>query len=289
MKKLIFLLFFPVFVFSQNFERQQKQQIRSSGTYSPSPSLSQSSRPSYTPQSSEFSQKYSVREQNRSYYNRNDKRPVIINDPYWNNWGWGWNRWNPMVGWNSFSPYFWYDDWGYRNPGRIYIYDNGKTDTLKRRVPHGTFGVQYNTENEIGAWVTFGTKVYFIVDYTRNNSNRIGTYYPSLTLDKVLPWNDRKLADEVSTNMFSVGVGRKIDKRVGVHLSLGVGNEERRFKYYDEMFVLSNNGEYTFLNYKKTITTVKIGTVIDISRNFVTKLEWDLGRGCISYGLGLKF
>jgi hypothetical protein len=110
-----------------------------------------------------------------------------------------------------------------------------------------------------------------------------------LTLDRVLPWDDRKLADEISTNMFSVGIGRKIDKRVGVHLSLGIGSEERRFKYYDEMFVLSNNGEYTFPNYRKTITTVKIGTIIDISRNFVTKLEGDLGRGCISYGLGLKF
>jgi hypothetical protein len=110
-----------------------------------------------------------------------------------------------------------------------------------------------------------------------------------LTLDRVLPWDDRKLADEISTNMFSVGIGRKIDKRVGVHLSLGIGNEERRFKYFDEMFVLSNNGEYTFPNYRKTVTTVKIGSIIDISRNFVSKLEADLGRGCISYGLGLKF
>lgn len=289
MKKLFFLLSFPIFVFSQNTERQQKEQVRSTGTYNTMPSLPKTQIPSYSQQNNELSQKNSVREQNRNYYNSNNQRQVITYDPYLNYGGWGWNRWNPMFGWNSYHPYFWYDNWGYRNPGRIYVYDNGRRDTLKRETIHGSLGIQYNMDHEMGVWATVGRKTYFIVEFSKTNNRNISTYYPLLTLDKVLPWSDRKLSDEMSTNMFSVGLGKKFNKKIGAHVSLGVGKEERRFRFYDEMFVLSNNGEYSFPNYKKTITTLKIGTIVDISRNFTAKFDYDLGRGCISYGAGLKF
>jgi len=287
MKKLIFLLFFPIFVFSQNNERQQKEQVRNSGTYNPQPPSQQ--RPTYSTQNSEFSQKNSVREQNRNYYTQNNQRQPIIYDPYRNYGGLGWNRWNPRFGWNSWYPYHWYDNWGYRNPARVYIYDNGVRDTIKVTPPHGSFGLQYGMNNEVGAWVTLGKKVYFIVDFAKNTNRGVSVYYPLLTLDKVLPWSDRRLSDEINTNLFSVGLGKKINKNMGLHISLGFGSEERRFKFYDEMYVLSNNGQYSIPNYKKTITTMKMGAIIDISRNFTTKFDYDLGRGNISYGLGLRF
>lgn len=286
MKKLIFLLLLPIFVFSQSNERQQKQQVRNSGTYSPTQPTIQPNRQTYTPQSSEFSQKYSIREQNRSSYNKNNYRPVIINDPYWNM---GWNRWNPRFGWNSWYPYYWYDNWGYRNPARVYIYENGARDTIKATPPHGSFGLQYGINNELGVWATLGKKVYFIVDFSKNTNRGVSTYYPLLTLDKVLPWSDRRLSDEINTSLFSVGLGKKINKNVGLHISLGFGSEERRFKFYDEMYILSNNGQYSIPNYRKTTTTMKMGAIVDISRNFTTKFDYDLGRGNISYGLGLKF
>ncbi len=290
MKKILFLLLLPIISFSQVSEREQKVEIRNSNqgnsnrNYVP-PTLN--TRPSVN----EYQLKELERNRNNQTYNYKpgSNRTVILNDPYWNNWGWGWNRWNPTFGWNSYSPYFWYDNWGYRNPGRVYIYDNGKTDTIRRTRVHGNFGIQYFTNNELGGWLTFGTKTYFIMDYSRTNNNRTSVYYPSLTLDRVLPWSDRKLSDEISTNMFSVGLGKKLHKTVGVHLGLGVGREERRFRFFDEMFVLSNNGEYSFPNYKKTVFTLKLGTIVNVSRNISLKLDGDLGRGEISYGLGIKF
>ena len=289
MKKILFLLFFPILVFSQTTVRQQKEQVRNSGTYNPPPSPQPQQRPTYTPQNSEFSQKYSVREQNRSYYNKNNQPQVIIRDPYWNYNSWGWDRWNPRYGWNSYYPYFWYDTWGYRNPARIYIYDNGVRDTIKVTPIRGSVGLQYNSNDEVGVWVVLGKNTYFVADFSKTNNRAIAVYYPLLTLDKVLPWQDRKLSDEVNTSLFSVGIGKKINTKMGVHMSLGVGSEERRFRYYDEMYVLSNNGQYTFPNYKKTVTTLKIGTLLDVSRQISIKLDYDINRGNISYGLGLKF
>jgi hypothetical protein len=287
MKKLIFLLFFPIFVFSQNNERQQKEQVRNSGTYNPQSSSQQ--RPTYSPQNSEFLEKNSTKEQNRSHYTQNNQRQPVINYPYRNYGGLGWNRWNPRYGWNSYYSYHWYDNWGYRNPARVYIYNNGIRDTIKVDPVHGSFGLQYNLNNELGVWATFGKKFYFVIDFSKTNNKSVAVYYPYLTLDKVLPWSDRKLSDEVNSNMFSVGLGKKINKKMGLHMSLGIGGEERKFRFYDEMYVLSNNGQYTFPNYKKTITTIKIGGIIDFSRNFTTKFDYDLNRGCISYGLGLRF
>lgn len=282
MKNLFFLLFLPIFVFSQTTERQQKEQVRSYGTYGTQPTQS------YTPSQPIIQQKYSARDQNNRDFTQNSRNPSVLFNPWYNNHI-GTYRWNPVFGWNSFSPYYWYDNWGWRNPGRIYVYDNGRTDTIRRTPIHGIVGLHFNTRDELGAWATLGKNVYLIVDYTRKNGRGIGVYYPLLTLDKVLPWSDRKLDDEITTNSFSVGLGKKLDKRMGVHMTVGVLNEEKRFRFYDDMFILSNNGEYTFPNYKKNITILKIGTIIDVSRNFVVKLDCDLTRGVIFYGVGLKF
>lgn len=290
MKNIIFFLLFPVLSFSQTNEKQEKQEIKNNSTNSNNRNAAPQTY-NTKPYTSEYSQKILERNKNtqRSYSSPIPNRNTIIYDPYWNYGGWGFNRWNPTLGWNSYSPYFWYDSWGFRNPGRVYVYENGKKDTIRRESIHGSFGLQYNTKNEYGIFAIFGKKTYFITEYSQTNNNYIGTYYPLLTLDRVLPWDDRKLPDEIRSNMFYLGFGKKLDKRVGVHASLGFGKEIRRYKFYDELFVLSNNGEYTFPNYTKNITTVKLGTTIDISRNLLTKLDFDFGRGCISYGLGLRF
>lgn len=289
MKKLIFILFFPLFVFSQSTERQQKEQVRSTGTYNPSPTLSQSPKYSFSQQNTEYFQKNITRDQNRNYYNNNNPRQVFITNPYYNNWGWGFNRWNPTFGWNSYNPFFWYDDWGWRNPGRVYIYDNGRRDTIKAQPLHGSFGLSYNMSHEYGIWMTMGRNFYFIGEFSRTNDRDISVFYPNLTLDKVLPWDDRKLNDYVKTQTFSFGVGKKIDKVMGVHAMLGFGRIERRYRFYDELFVLSNNGEYTFPNYRKNITDFKVGTTLSVSRVLMGKLDWNITGGDISFGIGLKF
>ncbi len=290
MKKLVFLLFFPIFVFAQLPERQQKQTTRIFGTYG------QSSIPQYRAESQrrpsigEYEQKQIERNRRSDYYTPPNNRPgrYFGYDP-WMDWGWGWNRWSPMWGWNTYTPFWWYDNWGYRNPGRVYIYDNGVRDTIKIKPLHGSFGLSYNMNNEYGVWMTLGRSVYFIGEYSRTNNRDISVYYPLLTLDKVLPWQDRKLADNLSSSTFSFGAGKKLNKLVGVHGMVGIGTEESRYRYFDDMYILSNNGEYTIPNYRKTVTSLKVGTILSLSNSFSGKLDYTLGRGEISFGLGLKF
>jgi hypothetical protein len=289
MKKLIFLLFLPIFGFSQTLERQQKQSVRNFGTYS-SPQLSQRSQSFDRPSIGEYQQKQIERNRRSEYYSPQINRPgrYFINDP-WMDWGWGFNRWSPMWGWNSFTPFFWYDNWGYRNPGRVYVYDDGKRDTIKLKPVHGSVGLSYNVNSEFGFWGSVGREVYFIAEFSRNNPRDISVFYPQLTLDKVLPWQDRKLPEFRQNSLFSLGVGKKINKFVGVHMMVGFGREKSNFRYFDETYILSNNGEYSFPNYNRSFNTFKIGSLLNITNKVNSKIDYDLGDGSISWGIGLKF
>jgi hypothetical protein len=288
MKKLIFLLFFPILVFSQS-ERAQKAQVRSFGTYGPSSSSQFRSESFSRPSNNEAQQKITERNRRSEYYTPQNTRPgrYYSYDPYWD-WGWGWNRWSPMWGWNSFTPFFWYDSWGYRNPARVYIYDDGKRDTIKLKPLHGSIGVSYNMNSELGVWGTLGREVYVIAEFSKNNPKDISVFYPELTLDKVLPWEDRKLSNFQQQSTFSIGLGKKLNKFAGIHMMVGFGREKNNFRYYDDYFILSNNGEYSFPNYRINKTTFKIGTLLNLSNKFNSKIDYDLSEGYISWGLGVK-
>jgi hypothetical protein len=67
MKKLIFLLFFPILVFSQS-ERAQKAQVRNFGTYGPSSSSQFRSESFNRPSNSESQQKFTERNKRSEYY-----------------------------------------------------------------------------------------------------------------------------------------------------------------------------------------------------------------------------
>ena len=132
-----------------------------------------------TPQRSTPSTQQSTPQRNDVSSWRNEPQPrpgsnIIIRDPYWNNYGqgwnnWGWNRWDmwgaPNFGWNYWSPIPYWNDWGYRQPARIYIYDNGKRDTIRGKKPIISFGIQKTTDGQIGGFFTIGNKGYFITEY----------------------------------------------------------------------------------------------------------------------------
>ncbi len=67
--------------------------------------------------------------------------------------------------WNFWNPGFYLNDWGYRQPARVYVYDDGKRDTIKGKKPVISFGIQTTGGNQIGGFFTMGTKAYFIAEY----------------------------------------------------------------------------------------------------------------------------
>lgn len=284
MKKITLILFLFLSGISYSQERQQKEAVRSQ----------QSSQPmrQYIPQ--ERQQKEVVREQ----ANRSSQRPIVadprgrgnVYHPGWDDWGWGWNRWNRWgapIGYNFWTPGFYYDPWGYRNPTRIYHYNDNRRDTVRGKATRVSFGVQGSTGGQAGAFLTLGNRGYFIAEYNQIFQRDESLFYPDLTMDKVLPWNDQKLEDIRKGNIVYLGFGKKIS-RTGLHASMGFGRAEKRYQFFDELFILSNNGKYSVREFNENFFTVKIGALHDFGRGTL-KVDYDPIRKQAFFGAGVNF
>ena len=212
---------------------------------------------------------------------------IIIRDPYWNNYGqgwnnYGWNRWDmwgaPNFGWNYYSPSWYWNDWGYRQPARIYVYDNGEKVTIKGKKPIVSFGIQKTTDRQIGGFLTIGNKGYFITEYNSSFERDNSTFFQYGNITKV----DFPMVDDlVQKNSFYIGVGKRI-KRTGVHLMIGTVNEDVKWRGKDAV------GYITFPKYKDRFTTMKIGAIHDY-KNLTIKFDYDPIISNGTFGLGVNF
>ena len=275
MKTILFLiLLVPTLVFGQ---------VSSWRSNPPTPQRSTPSIQSSAPQRNDVS-RWRNQPPSRGHDRPIRTRPgsnIIVRDPWlMNNFGWGWNRWDmwgaPAFGWNFWNPGFYLNDWGYRQPARVYVYDNGKSDTIKGKKPVISFGIQKTTGNQVGGFFTMGNKGYFITDY--NFTHDRSTFYQYGRLDLV----DFPLVDDlVKLNSFYVGFGKRI-KRTGVHFMVGSVNEIVRYRGKD------SDGYITFPKYSNRFTTVKVGVLHDF-KNITIKFDYDPIIENSTIGLGINF
>jgi hypothetical protein len=205
----------------------------------------------------------------------------IIRDPWLMN-GWGWNRWDmwgaPNFGWNYWQPNWYLNDWGYRQPSRIYVYENGKRDTIRGKKPIITFGIQTSTDRQIGGFFTIGNKGYFITEFNSSFERDNSTFFPYGNISQV---DFPMVNDLVKKNSFYIGAGKRI-KRTGVHLMIGTISEDVKWRGKDDV------GYITFPKYKDRFTTVKVGAIHDY-KNFTLKVDYDPIINGFYFGLGVNF
>jgi hypothetical protein len=281
MKKFIF---FPILIltvqicaFSQT-ERDSKLSIRNNSSNTPSVSTQRTT-------STETFDKQEIR---RETYK---PKTVIYNPPppAWGGiGGWNqWNRWGAPYTFNSFYDWDFYDRWGYRRPARIFQKNDGTRDTVVSRKNKVRVGINFSTKNELGGWFTLGNAVYFkgqinkilITDKSEFYNNPNVNFYNASSV-----WNDKRLDDITKGWSLYLGVGREF-KSFGINLSLGLGKEQENYQFFDELYILSNNGNYSFKNFVDNYISTSVGITHDykflsISADFdpIRKTFW-LGTG----------
>jgi hypothetical protein len=277
MKNLILLLFLiPTLAFSQvsNWRSTPSQPQRST------PSIQQS-----IPQRNDVSN-WRSQPPSRGYDRPLRTRPgsnIIVRDPWlMNNFGWGWNRWDmwgaPGFGWNFWQPSWYFNDWGYRQPQRIYVYDDGKRDTIRGKKPVISFGIQRTTDNQIGGFFTIGNKGYLIMEYNSSVERDNSTFFPYGNITQV---DFPMVNDLVQRNGFYIGAGKRI-KRTGVHFMIGTISEDVKWRGRDDL------GYITFPKYLDRFTTMKIGALHDF-KNLTIKGDYDPIINNGTFGLGINF
>lgn len=271
MKKiLLFFVLLPVLLFSQVSSWRSAPPQRQT--------------PSIQSQRSDISgwRSTSPREFNRPQPTRPGSN-IIVTDPwFYDGWGWGWNRWGmwgaPAFGWSFWNPYWYVNDWGYRQPGRIYVYENGKRDTIRGKKPIFNFGIQKSTDKQIGGFFSVGNKAYFITEFNSTYEKDNSLFFPYGTIDKV----DFPLVnDYVRIQTLYAGAGKRF-KRTGVHLMIGTVDERARYRGKDKL------GFITFPKYHITNITAKVGIMHDL-KNSTIKLDHDPFTKTTTVGLGLNF
>jgi hypothetical protein len=273
-KLLLFILLIPTLALSQVSSWR--------GGASSAPRASSPSMQYSTPQRNDVSRwrNESPREFNRPPRTRPGSN-IIVRDPWLMN-GWGWNRWDmwgaPMFGWNFWQPMWYMNDWGYRQPARVYIYDDGKRDTIRGKKPIISFGIQKTDGNQIGGFFTIGNKAYFIAEYNSTFERDNSTFFPYGNITDV---DFPMVSDLVEQRNFYVGIGKRI-KRTGIHMMIGSVVEDVKWRGRDDI------GYITFPKYRDRFTTVKVGALHDF-KNLTIKYDYDPIIRNSTFGLGINF
>ena len=265
---LLCLILFPSLVFSQT-EKDQKIKIRTeSRTQTPPPQNPQpQTPPRYTPN-----------------YNFGTTGNYNINR---------WNRWGAPYIYDRYQSYYRYDRFGYGTPGRIYYKSDNTKDTILSKKNKFRLGLNVSTKNEIGGWFTVGKNVYFKAQFNKVIYNDQSTFYSNITMDMVQSWvssnptQNYKLDNITEGWSLYLGIGREF-KNFGTNISVGFGYEKDNFQYFDGMYILSNNGKYSFKNFINNYTTLSLGITYDYKFLSVSA-DYDPIRNNFYLGTGFNF
>lgn len=281
MKNILAIVFFlPIIAFSQS-EKDQKANIRNN-------TQSQSTQSSSRINSNELIQKNEIRRDVQT-----SKRPVIVNQPiiYDDYWRMNrWNRWGAPYSYMTYYDWDFYDRWGYRTPARIYQYNDGKKDTVVSKKNKTRLGLNFSTDNHLGAWITVGRGVYFKGQFSKILSQDQSEFYnhPDVNFYNANSvWKDQRLQDITKGWSLYLGLGREF-KKIGFNLSLGVGRETENYQFFDEFYQLSNNGKYSFKNFVDDYVTMSLGVTHDY-KFLSINAEVDPIRKTFWLGTGFNF
>jgi hypothetical protein len=197
-------------------------------------------------------------------------RPTIIN-PYGLYYG--------TYGYYRPYPYYWYDNYGWRQRSEIRIYENGKIDTVIKKPLLYSVGLGHTTNHEMLYWANIGgEKGYFIMDYVMTYEIDRNSYFP---------YGNLAVADfPISKDLFRkestlyLGGGKRFGK-YGIHGMIGFGNEILRYQGKDDL------GGISFPKSNTNYTTFKFGILREF-KYFTLRLDRDPIRGYNQFGIGLK-
>lgn len=293
MKKiLLFLTLIPTLSTGQVSDWRKKSNTSSSQNTIPPPSNDTRRTTDETPKISSW-RKDPPKSETPNYYNP-PRRPLST---FYSPNYFGPNRW---YGWGAptffdyWTPSFYYNSWGYREPARIY-YREGRRDTVRGRKVHFSFGFQTTAfKDQAGGWFTIGDRVYFIGEFNAPiniedqyfaSNKTIWNYYNDIMIVNGSPFTINQLfplqKDLEINNSYYVGLGKKI-KRTGFHFLVGLDNTKKRYRYKDDV------GYITFPKSNKKMFTIKAGALMDIGI-FTIKLDADPLTQRVTVGTGLNF
>lgn len=209
------------------------------------------------------------------------RRPIIYNDFDYN-----WVRWGaPYNNFLYYTPSFYYDRFGFRQPRRVYYMSDGNKQTIDGEKTNYRIGVGYGYKDNLSFWASVGKRNFFIIEYSTIIEDDKSSFMTNVTMDDVIRWQDKRLEDIRHGGTIYMGGGRKFSK-LGGYIMAGYGWETHNLQFFDELYILSNNGRYSIRDYDEKYFTAKVGMIYD-HKYISLKTDYDLFRNVFNVGLGV--
>lgn len=218
--------------------------------------------------------------QKRSNRNNNieNGRPVFVNPrpsviyPYTNYY-------------NPYNPYIYS---GYR--GNTYYSGNRQLNDNRLEASIGfisSLGIEEETPS-LGLYFTLGGRrfLYFSFESTKENPYE---HYDNITYQDVVSWNDERLGEFTQYTSFNVGIGTEVFNSVSHFGAINFYTKDIDSIYFDEFYILSNDGKYSINHDDKNSFNLVYGFLIDIRRINLGSSFYFLNDNRASIHLGFTF
>lgn len=175
---------------------------------------------------------------------------------------------------NNYSPWNPYVPYRTRNDNGIFNRRNSKNQVDSNRKPlNVSLGFTVGAGRELlspssGLFLTLGGETFIYLSYESSSDNPY-EHYDNITFEEVMSWGDEKVDEFESYSSFGIGVGGELYKNISQYAGISIYGRDRDLVYYDEYFLLSDNGEYSINDKDET------------NFNLIYGLKFDYEKMCI--------
>jgi hypothetical protein len=219
-------------------------------------------------------------ERNTPSTNYVESNPVFVPSPvqppvfYPNNY---YSPWNPYV------PYRRRNVSGYY--GDDYYSGNGTPFNLKGRLG---FTVSPSKLPSVGLYGTLGGDTFIYLSYEGSSQSEY-EHYDNISFEEVMSWEDEQIDTFEEYRSFSIGVGGVFMGNLSQFAGVNLSTLKTDLVFYDELLILSSNGEYSITDKLENDFSLMYGLLYDYNKVTFGSSVYFLGDTRFNLSVGVNF
>lgn len=140
----------------------------------------------------------------------------------------------------------------------------------------------------LGLFTTIGNKMFLYLSYEGSPSSTY-EHYDNISFEEVMNWGDEQRDTFETYTSFSVGFGGEVTDKLSQFAGININTINKDLVFYDELLILSNNGEYSINDTEKTNFSLVYGLIFDMNKLSVGPSIYFLNRTRFNINLGFNF
>ena len=185
--------------------------------------------------------------------------------------------------WNPYVPYRRRNVSGYY--GNDYYSGNATPFNLKGRLG---FTVSPNTPSSVGLYGTLGGETFVYLSYEGSSESEY-EHYDNISFEEVLSWEDEQIDTFEQYRSFSIGVGGVFVGNLSQFAGVNLSTLKTDLVFYDELLILSSNGEYSITDKLENDFNLMYGLLYDYNKVTFGSSVYFLGDTRFNLSVGVNF